>query len=285
MARETLQDVEAVDLQAASNRLQTELRNAGYTVKAGSFPDEYDSHRKHELRNTGLRWSASHDQRGVKVSATFYNIHDGTFAAIIGKTLEISVRTRTHRDTYRKGLHNRFTVRVGSEVYGGRHDHNRWLDNIAKALAATNGETVTAPIIRSKSALADFPPFRFDRPTYAIDATLAKGRKTVVMKAFFRDCVVHGAASILPSLKVSLAEVATPGAEPWFYVKGDIWAKRSGAVGELVVSMTDDGMVYYPVRNGKITNIMRPENTYLDFEQVSEIDEEIIRRAIEEFLG
>ncbi len=53
----------------------------------------------------------------------------------------------------------------------------------------------------------------------------------------------------------------------------------------MVVSMTDDEMVYYPVRNGKITNIMRPENTYIDFEQISEVDEEIIRRAIEEFLG
>ncbi len=233
------------------------------------------------------RYSARNDERGIKFAfeLTLRYIRD----QITVKIIRIEREVRDYRGRFLKstGDQLRITKDGNNRLWFGRPDGTwrSWLGDAIEAIKSARGETVTKPQVKTADGLASFPPLKFDKPAYVWGKPDDNaGPPIYSFNCFYKWCRVRGIATILPDLKVSVDEACQPGADPWFYITGECMAKRSGARSEIIVNERDGALVFYPVRNDRVTNDLTPLNTYIDYSQITELDAVLVEKAIAKFL-
>lgn len=248
-----------LDVKSTISELRTMLEAHGFVFKAKKDTD-------------GLGWTGTCTKRAVIVDI------EGELPRSSGygrSGFYFRIRARDSRGRY---LETERPQWIGTPCYGMDLSKPSTLKSELKRLVtsvlATKGAEVTAPPITKIGDLEWYKPLTFDKPTVVME-----GNK-VVARHMYEQVFVKGVAIIQHDLKVSCDAVMAPHAETWFWIQGVAATKHSGAQPEIVVSRRGDKLVYYPVRNGKITNDLRPLNTYIDFTIFSALDEEMILLAI-----
>jgi hypothetical protein len=260
-------------------------REEGYTIRQVKKPTYEGSHQG-ATKYYYERYSARNDERGIKYA--FELTLTSVSSRITGKIIKIDKKARDHRGRFLRSTRDQLSIT-------DRTDHNNWfghkngtwrtwLGAAVNAIKQARGKTITEPQIKSTNDLASFPPLKFNKPAYEWGVPSCGGPPAYSLRCFYKSCRVRGVATILPNLKVSVDEACQPGANPWFYVVGECLAKRSGAQPEIIVSEKDGVLVFYPVRNNRVTNNLKPLNTHIDYSQITELDAVLVEKAIAKFL-
>jgi hypothetical protein len=238
------------------------LLAAGYKHRVTQ--KEYTEHQK-----TYYHCSYSHAERGIRfaISTTRYlnpihHDHDH---------ISITTYQRNERGSMKKA----YPRDVPGALYPSKPNWRTELAEFIKIIPTLQGETVTNPRLKSKSQLAK--PYRFNKPSLTIDAGI------VVKTHLFDTCWVLKPVTIADNLKIS-ADVAKPGTDTWFHIKGNMSGLSSGQP-EMIVTHENDELIYYPVMYGKATTELIQEGSYIDFNKVTQEDAQTIIMAIDHYLN
>jgi hypothetical protein len=273
----TYQPVIAFDPHAAFATFQALLSSDGFTFK--KTKDYTGESEGKPVRET--RWLSTNEERGVKLV-----VIAGLDSS--GANLQILAHVRDSRGRYIKRWLNR-SAYIGVTNYAKNPGD---VDGIINALVSEirdlRGDPVTNAPLQTIDDLADFPPLHFDRPyvvqgqVKADGSNIRPGRWHV--KHAYDDVIVRGVAVIKDDLKVSLEGSSTPNTECWFFITGSSAGPSNGNP-DIIVTERDGKLVYYPVRNNKVTNDLKPKNTYIDYETITELDKMLIEQAIAAYLA
>lgn len=227
------------------------------------------------------RYIATHEERGVKAIITLHTQEHS-------KQVQIGFETRGLRNRYNSyqppnTQYGDFCLHAFKNPANGTHpqDPELFLIRTLQTIAAMKGEPSTIAKLTNRDDL--YPPLKFDAPVYEEDDK-HKDRKIVRMKHVYALCRVKGIAVIGDNLKITLDGMYDPNQECWFYITGDSAKSESSASLDLIVAYSDDELVYYPVRHGKVTSDFTPVNTYINFKAFTELDRDLIEKAIAFYL-
>lgn len=273
--------VDSIDLDQITLEILATAKEQGYTVR--QTKDETAPSESGGSIICLRRWNLHHEERGVRIC--FFTTHVTDKAGItMEKRAKAEISRRTDRGRYPIADKNNTIFGTKRGMFGPyvNDDWKEWLKHNVSIIVNARGEAVTDPIAKG-AGLAAFPPMKFDKSAYSIKKDGTNNLSATVTN-FYASCRVKGVATVMPDLKVSVDNTMTPGAEPWFYITGSCGAKRSGASPEIIVSEQDGELVFYPVLRGKVSSELKPQNTYIDYNLITEIDGTLVQMAIQKFL-
>jgi hypothetical protein len=217
--------------------------------------------------------SYSHNERGVRFAISTIRYQSGQ-----SDRIDVTMFLRSKRGTMRKAYHNAVPRSLYQPSYQTSYDWKKHCDEFIRAIPTIKGEAATKPKGRTQLS----KPFRFDKPSLSIVPSF---NFTVVARThFFDSCRVLRPVTIADNLKISAEDVVKPNAESWFHIKGDMSGMSSGQP-EMVVTMEDDELVFFPVMYGKVTTELIQEGSYINFNKVTADDAAIVRMAIDDYLA
>lgn len=267
----------AVDL------LKDELLRLGFTIRCN--------------KDSAFNFSATNNERGVKFKVS----HDVS-------TYGVGIRETTH-DTntiriwaYAKSTTNTWCV---THVPWNRRvlrwsNANRtaqtanWYDpmpDIQACVADLSKFQGASVVQRSVKDLRTtlYGPLRFNKP-YIIQSTVdARQVQYTCLEHLFDSMRVVGMATIDDRLYVDETNITVPGTECWFNIACIIQNSDSYGTPHILVRICEgDVLVYYPARkSGRRHRIVEPKppNTSMDFTICTELDEQLARAAIKNYLA
>jgi len=289
-------------------RLKKAFEDLGFVIRKNPY----------KQREGDEKWTATHTERGVKftVMTTSSKKEYRSFGTHANKTgwpsgvdewyhsIDIQVHVKSELNTWRKAKSPfrerwiRWTDLKGNEKVdipeedlkgirryriAGQLDET--IQDIPKFVGATLEER------RKKDKTEDlYDPLTFEESTiqeFSSGHGRSHGRRFTI-KHFLHTVEVLGFARIEPNLRVTdRAEV--PDSECWFHLSCSTNYNGSGASPHMLVKIKSDKLVYYPVIKAgphwRISKTLQPEGTYIDFSACTQIDEKLIRHAIEDFLS
>ncbi len=234
-------------------------------------------------QNIYNRYVATNDERGVKVEILSH--HQDT-----SKKIAVSFETRDAAGHYRTiqppgtayyDFHYHRLAKPDPAFEKNNHDIAGFADNVMLTVATLAGAPPRVAKMKGRTDL--YPPLRFENPSFVEDCS-HQDRKTVKIQNVLSACRVKGVALIKDDLKVSLEGAYRPNVECWFLISGESASKASSASLEILVAYDGEDLVYYPVRHNKVTSDFTPTNTFINYRAFTELDRDLIERAVAFYL-
>jgi hypothetical protein len=248
-----------VDLGQAVRRLETELASNGYKVKK--------SHACHlsDVTDRQFTITGTNTERGVRFKFMVDTQADPKYAYV---DVDVHVRDCRGRMVKPERSWRCRSIKVNSD-----------LGEAVSWVATMRGAEVTDPILRNKADL--YPPLRFTKPFVVLGN--CDGKQKSKIDHVFANCVVEKIVTINDDLSV-VDSLDAPGQDCWLLVGGFTAKRESGASPEIIVSLRDGELVYYPIRHRRIIDEFQPKNTKIDYLAFTELDRILIDHAVQRFL-
>lgn len=244
-------------------------------LKVGGF--KFRNKKRGYSPNVYNRYTATHEGRGVKVEILSHVAETSKKIVAEFEVREATGRYNRHQPagTNYGDFHCQILERP-DPAFVNRVDPATFADRVLEAIPLAGAPS---RVVKMAGRADLYPALRFETPSFEEDGQFTD-RKTVQIRNVFSACRVKGVAVIKDDLKVTLEGSYNPKAECWFLVSGESASKASSASLDILVAYDGEDLVYYPVRHNKVTSDFTPANTFINYKAFTELDRELIERAV-----